>query len=63
MHVDSADLAVHAGGHRDSVVLLLRPHALAGGHGGEPLRHEGEHADLQPGRHGLLLVRDRCRSC
>ena len=45
-----------AGGHRDCVVLVLQSHALAGGHGGQPLRHEGEHADLQPGRHGLLLI-------
>ena len=37
MDVYSADLAVHAGGHCYSVVLLLRPHALAGSHGGEPL--------------------------
>ena len=37
MHVYSAGLDVHAGGYRCSVVLLLQPNALAGGHGGEPL--------------------------
>ena len=59
LHIQSQRL--NAGGHCDSVVLVLQPHALAGGHGSQSLRHEGEHADLQPGRHGLLLVPGLCR--
>ena len=63
MHVHLAGLIASAGGHRDSIVLLLWPHAFPGSHGGKPFRDEGEHADLQLRRHGLLFIRDRCRPC